>query len=240
MNQNSILAVLCVFFLLSSESDAQQTLFSVPTGEITKDGKLYFQDDLTVTDQTQINYTLSYGLGGFMEFGVNIWDLTLKLVEGRRFITIDPATPEQNLKLLANSQMGVELADWFKLSLGTRTGAAAADQLRKFTLATFSYATTQTQIQALRTKIILGGYYANQAYKGEGTDAGIMAGLQIALLPRELFLQADFLSGNSAISNITAGFGLVLSRHWNVAAGVQLPVPGSGNTPGASFQISYR
>ena len=56
---------------------AQQSLFNVPSSEITERGRWFFQEQLNLSRSGVSNTTLDYGIGHGMELGLNLFDLDL-------------------------------------------------------------------------------------------------------------------------------------------------------------------
>ncbi len=236
-----VLFILLVLMSVSLSVPAQRNLVNVPQSEIVAPGELYFQEQITLTDHIQSATTFTIGLGSNWEAGLNINNVNLHYRAAHAHI-VETASehPEDNPDITLNVQKGIHLADWLDLGIGTRTGAGYTNKPSKPKLASFSYLNSQFTIKGPEIKFYGGGYYTTLAYAGEGNRLGLMAGLTIPLIPKKLIFAGDYLSGNNMLSNFSTGLALLLFKNWQVAAGVQIPSPGSDNPYGGIIQISTR
>lgn len=225
-------------FFLFQQAQAQQSLFSVPTSEITKAKKLFFQQQFNLTDQLESATTFTYGLGRNWEVGLGISNLMMNLDKNEHFIALDNEQPEDNPSLVLNLQKGIPVAEWLKIGVGTRTGLATAPRWKQVALTDFSYANTQFKLSKKNLRLLAGGYYANQAFAGLGNYLGYMVGFDLPIVPKKLRLQGDYLSGRHSRSLITVGLAWVFRNRWQLALGGQMPGPGTSNPYGAVIQLS--
>ncbi len=236
-----ILFILFVCAGLWQPAQAQRNLVNVPQSEIVAPGKLFFQEQVTITDHVQSGTTFTFGLGKSWEAGLNINNVNLHYRTAHAHI-VETASehPEDNPDITFNIQKGIHLADWLDLGIGTLTGVGYINKPSKPKLASFSYLNSQFTIKGPEIKFYGGGYYTTPAYSGEGNQLGFMAGLAIPLISEKLIFAGDYLSGNNALSNFSAGLAVQLLKRWCLAAGVQIPSPGSDNPYGGIIQISTR
>ena len=61
-----------VFFSISSKMYSQQSLFNVPSSEITEKKKIFFQQQVNIKNSLLSNTNLCYGIGHNMEVGINL------------------------------------------------------------------------------------------------------------------------------------------------------------------------
>lgn len=228
-----------VALLASTGAFAQQTLFNVPEADATTRKILYFQEELNFDHKLTSETTFSLGLGKGWELGVNAKDVTIHTEQNSRIIRLEEDLAEDNPKLYLNARKSFELAQCFDFSVGTLVGSTiASTKDRK--LGNFSYANTGVCWgNKSQGKIVAGGYYANREYSGDQTGYGYMAGVQVPVLVIFNF-KADYISGTSDISNLTIGGGIFLPRKWELAAGVQMPAPGSDNPTMFKIQLANR
>jgi hypothetical protein len=221
--------------LLASTAIAQRNLIDVPSGEIVESKKLFFQEQ-TVINKNQFNSStiFTFGLSKNWELGLSIHQVDFKKSQG---VEIDPSTPEENPDLLINAQKGFDVNKKLHFTLGTRSGLSAAKEIKNVKLASFSFATASYRIGD-KFQFIAGPYYANQAYAGTGVRAGIMTGVDIQLIKDKVNFVGDLISGNSSLSVINTALEFSLPKQWSITLGAQIPMPASGNNPGAVVQLS--
>ncbi|MGZ8219283.1 hypothetical protein [Methylomagnum sp.] len=86
----------------------------------------------------------------------------------------------------------------------------------------------------------IGGYHVDRAMSG-GSDAFcFIAGLRVPLPLRNLFFQAEYVSGHNALSGGTAQLLWRLSPHIELGGGALIPLPGSGTDYAGLLEINWR
>jgi hypothetical protein len=215
---------------------AQRNLIDVPSSEIVEEQKLFLQGQATFSlGKLGTSAIVTYGLGNDLEVGATFHQFVFKKSRG---IEINQEHPEQNPDFLINAQKGFALTDYLRLGLGTRSGINAAKANEDLIFVNFDYLNGQFTIGESEHKLVVGTYYANTAYAGEGTKFGVMAGADIVLVKERLHLISDFISGTSALSVINTGLQISVGKEWQLTFGGQFPTPGSGNSSAAVLQIS--
>ncbi len=230
------LAVLLLF--LAHGAFAQRTFFNVPMMETEGANEVLFQQQFTVTDEVEAGSTFTYGLGRRWEVGLNLSHLTLQYEPWARIVELQSPQAEKNPHLTVNLHKGVELTEWWLASVGTRPGLTYEGAWEKARFAHFSYLGSQFDIPGTEYKLVGGGYYTNPAYVGGGNRLGYMVGLQVPIGSDKLVFEGEYISGTNQYSNWALGLGLKLGKNWQLAAGAQLPAPGSGNPYGAVIQLT--
>jgi hypothetical protein len=227
---------LAVSALLCCEANAQRNLVDVPSSEIVERGKLFFQEQAVLTKE-EINTSTIFtcGIGHNFEVGVTVYQLVFQRSRG---VVIDPDTPETNPDFLINMQKGFEISDWLTLGVGTRSGISAATSHQKITFVSHDFLNTGVSINDDQHKIIAGIYYANDAYAGEGTNWGAMAGVDVTLIKEKLNFVGDMQTGNTSLSVFNTGIQFSLPKEWKLMLGAQFPFPGSENSEAGVIQIS--
>jgi len=86
----------------------------------------------------------------------------------------------------------VKVKEWLKFGLGSQAGVNAVRHTSELTLLNFSYLNSQFQIPETDNKLMLGAYYANYAYAGEGTNWGWMAGAEKELVKDKFSILTDY------------------------------------------------
>jgi len=215
---------------------AQRNLVDVPSSEIVEPKKIFLQGEITF-ERENINTSaiFTYGLPGDWEVGLVFYKVDFKRSEG---VQISSDHPEENPDVLLAVQKGFKLSDWFKLGLGTQFGVNVVKSHQDLRFVNFNFVNTQFSFGARNHMIVAGVYYGDDAYVTQGTNAGIMAGIDLNLSKDKLHLVADFFSGTSAISVINVALQISVGKSWKIMGGAQLPVAGSDNEHGGILQVS--
>ncbi len=215
---------------------AQRNLIDVPTSEIVEHKNFFFQEQAVITKgEVNTSTVFTYGLGRSFEIGLTLNQLDFKRSQG---VEIHPETPEENPDFLINAQKSFDIKDWFKIGIGTRSGINAVKKNSDIRLVSFNFLNTKFDLAEDKYKLIAGLYYATEAYVSKGTNWGLMAGVEAALIKDKVSLVSDFHSGTSSISVINAGFEISLPKEWKIGISAQFPTPGSDNNNGAVLQLS--
>jgi hypothetical protein len=206
----------------------QQNLFNVPSSEITKENKFFFQQQFNIGALAgNSNTTVDYGLGNNLEVGVNLFNLD-----------IYPTNSSiHNPHFLLNFQKAFEITENFKISVGTQTGFTPPIYHPNITIPSFSYLSNAVDLDKWG-KYYLGAYYANHAYAGFGDSFGAMAGAEIPLIEGKVHLMGDLMTGKNDIGVAVVGVVFYLPSAWQLSFGTQLPAPGSNNDYGMVFEIT--
>jgi hypothetical protein len=227
---------LLISILTFHYSEAQRNLIEVPTSEIVEYKKLFLQAQAVYTKE-EINTSLvsTYGLGYGFEVGFTLSQLHFRKHE---LAASDPSKSHEPPDFLVDAQKGFIIEDWLKLGLGTRSGMSATEKISDFEFVNFNYMNSQFLIKEGNHHFNAGIYYGNEAYVVQGNNFGLMAGIDVTLVKERLNFMSDFLSGNSSLSVVNAGFEISLPKKWKVILGAQFPLPASDNEKGAILQIS--
>lgn len=215
---------LILFLLLfkGTVSLAQQSLFNVPSSEITPEGRLFFQQQINFSSVIQLNTTLNYGLKHNWEVGINLLGIdyspSLHNFLKNDVLDGDPFSP---LALL-NVQKGVDLSKHWQLGFGLQNGFNIAQQ-QAARFAQFYFANAVWTSSSEHLRLNGGAYSGNQPYLGDGTKTGLMLGAETALIPHKLHLMADWIQGTHDLGAGVIGAVAYPWPHWPVSLGWQLP-----------------
>lgn len=222
----SIIECIFLFFLNSASVVAQQSLFNVPSVEITEKDKLFFQEQVNLFSTGVSNTTLDYGLGNGLEMGLTLLNFDLYT---RRHTWFDPI-------LLLNVQQGFHVTEQWKIGIGTQSGSILPFSGKQAQFAFFNYWNNAFDLQEWG-KYYLGVYHANTVYAGSGTKENLMAGVELPVT-KDIHMLADFIKGNNDIS--VAVFGLVwyATPHWQLSFGNQVS-ESSKRIEGAVFEFTF-
>lgn len=230
-----LLLLLTLLFAYAGKTSAQQTIFEMPSSQITAEKNFFVQQQIIIKKAgAESNSIAVYGLGLGFEAGVTVAHVQLYRPAAP---AETPAAAASQPDVLINAQKAIHLNEQIHLGWGTRSGANIAPAARSWSLATFNYLNGHYALKGANNFIVLGGYYTNQAYAGPGTEMGAMIGVQHVLIKEKLFAMADFVSGNNDIAGLSAGLQLNVGA-WALAMGGRL---GKGlREPGGIVQLSWK
>lgn len=208
---------------LAANTYGQQNLFNVPSGEVTDNAQLFFQQQFNIAPSLgQSSSTFDYGLGNGWEAGVNLLDVQLWNHDANYQSYWEQVTPA----ILFNVQKHVQLIDdaW-GIGVGTQLGSSPNRNHYGNQFEQFIWGVNSLQLPDREDlgKYFLGGYYANEAYGGSGDKTGLLLGFEFPLIPNLCTLQADCISGDRSISAAVAGMVFFMPSGWQLSLGVQTP-----------------
>lgn len=237
------------FFLICLSGFTQQNLFNVPSSDITVKKRLFLQQQINFTKEIwQSNSTLSYGLGGNAEIGVNIVGVNFnsRFRDSIVLVNADLKKTPLNPFVLFNAQKAFQLNDNFKLAVGTQVGINVGGQSH---LGNYNYLNLVAEIHKTNTKIIAGLHTINKALVGERKNTlpnaennffvGYQIGIEQPLIPHKLFLIADFISGTHTLGETVLGGAYNLTPQWVLSAGYQIPNPQSSSVQAVVVEFSF-
>jgi hypothetical protein len=220
-------------------AQAQQNLFNVPNGQITRYGEVFFQQQFNWTKPLGTsNTTLDFGLGRGWEVGLNFLDANLyDRTDGGLFDNPKQVNPD----LLFNVQKGFEISEFWSIGVGGQFGFNPNPRKNDIRFLNFSWVVNSFEIPEHEEfgKFYLGGYYANGAYRGPGDSGGFLLGYELPIVPEKFSLQADWIGGNNDLSVIVLGGVYTFKSGWQVSLGAQIPTPRSNNEFGVVLELTY-
>jgi hypothetical protein len=187
---------------------AQQTFFTIPSGEITHKGKVFgqLQSNFTNPQGAQTKIDLMYGIGHHWEIGLNVdadlhWKRRRPFLEVEDSLGIHPVTP----LLLFNMQKGIPILphSHLRLNIGTQVGTNIINQ-GQMHLAYMGYMLLASEFME-DWHINLGTYLTNRSYAGDGSSWGLFGGIEIPFSERWA-LMSDATFGSNANCIATFGF----------------------------------
>lgn len=214
--------LLCLIYPFATEAVAQQSLFNVPSSEITNQGKLFVQEQINISDLVQSNTTLDYGLKNNWEAGLNFFGVNYSPAQ-RAFIRNDDVEGDPYAPLvLINVQKGFVLNDHWKIGIGTQNGFNVAPEIYS-RFADFSYADAVYSTLHEHLRLNAGLYAGNARYLGAGNNAGLMVGAEAALWQHKVHLMADWIQGDHDLGVSVFGVVAYPYRHFPISLGWQIP-----------------
>jgi hypothetical protein len=225
------------YFVFSQTLYAQQNLFNVPSGTITRKDEVFLQEQMNLGKFGESNTTIDYGLGNNWEVGLNIFKVNL--YPGN----VVPLSGESNEDaLLINIQKGFRPFEVLVFEIGTQHGISANNAAQQVDYLNFTWSVARWTPEDSRFKgtLVSGVYYGNKNFLGAGNEFGWMAGVEYPLWREDISFVADFISGvnSSSVAVIGAQWTLSEKKGWQVSLGAQLPSPNSGNDYGAVFELT--
>lgn len=209
---------------------AEQNLFNVPSSELTKSGKIFFDEQINYANSlAQSNSTFCYGLPGDMEFGFDILNLDIPFTK-----EAPPSIP----LLVVNFQKLLFSSDHFRIAWGNQLGTALFESRAK--PAFFSYLNTVTTLGADLLKIYLGGFFANTYYLNSQETFQFMAGLEVPILLDKLHFMADHIHGQHVFGVSVVGTLYFVNPELAISGGIQIPNEGSNNSTAAVIDFTWR
>ncbi len=231
---------LILFCVISADLAAQQNFFNVPSSEITELGKIFLQQQFNLYRTTSVsNTTFCYGLGHDFEIGVNLLGITYDNSAGSFVSSADgeePVFPSFGI----NAQKQVEISDHYQISAGGQVLFPRI--LREYEW----YGYLNNRIHLDHLKIVLGLFSGNVNYfdsepllKGSSERLGVQVGLEYELLSDKLYVQSDYISGRTALSNLIMGAAYKVMPHLILSAGYQIPNYNVTSSTGLVFEMTF-
>lgn len=215
------------FLILSSVSfcalQAQQNFINVPSSEATRQGKLFFQQQINCNKIIQSNTTLDYGLGKGFEVGANV--LGLNFSEQKRAFfkndtnDVDPYNP----LVMLNGLKQFEINKRFSVSVGGQYGFDITD-IHNIKNARLAYGNLLAKdLLVKKSTWVFGCYYNSVHYGGlDGNRFGPWLGFEIPATQR-LHFMAESIIGHNALAYTSLGCIYYPTPKTPITFGVQLP-----------------
>lgn len=208
--------------LVTGITMAQQNFINVPSGEVTKAKKFFFQQQFNFNEIIQSNTTIDYGLGKGFEIGINILGLDYVQKSNSFFLndTID-RDPYDPL-LTVNALKQFEINEKLSLSLGTQIGVNV-DFDNKVRPANLTYLNARFQdVMWEHCTLVAGLYYNSQHYGGAGNRVGGCLAAEVPLSSKWRVVGESVL-GNNAISYSSFGMIFYPKPRIPLTLGIQIP-----------------
>lgn len=223
----ALAALLSASALAPTTALAQQSIFNVPATMGTREGTLFVQEQLNLGERGESNLTLDYGLPEGLEVGLNVFAVGLYDVEH---------AVDQRPMFLANAAWTADPTSWLRVQLGVQAGVRTP-MPEAAQGAVLGWATMRLR-GGVFGDYVIGMHAATDDYLGPGTQIGVMAGLEIPVVPEVLALAADFLYGTNHASVGVAGLVILLPDGFQLSLGAQFPSPLSPNAFGGVFELT--
>ncbi|CAN5236291.1 hypothetical protein BH09BAC3_BH09BAC3_23770 [soil metagenome] len=214
----------------SSSTFSQQNLFNIPSADITPKGKIFYQHQFNVyTTKLESKAHFVYGLGKGWDTGINLVGKGFYFTpDWRSLYNSDPKKGALYPVLMFTLQKSIVLNEHWQINLGNQAGVNLSGQLENKELNYFLYGLLSFKPgKQHRLKLLVGPYYTNRMYVGNGNRAGIMAGYELKLV-NGWYLMGDIISGSNDAAVFVFGVTKNISKRVQVCAGYMIP---NANTP---------
>jgi len=207
--------------LLAANSQAQQTIFNVPTADVLDRGKVYAELDVSFKPNeprfSSFVPRVVVGTGGNVEVGLNV---TGNIQPGADSTTLVPTV---KWKFYQNEDEGVALFAGTNFYIPVRN--------RAYNFGTYSYAAVSKTIN--KTRLTGGGYVAsNTVFAPNAVRGGGQFGIE-QTLNSKFTLAADWITGKHASGYFTPG--LIYKPHPKVTTYWSYSIGNAGVSNGNHF-----
>ncbi|GAB4038828.1 hypothetical protein GCM10028809_58180 [Spirosoma gilvum] len=198
---------------------AQQTIFNVPSSDITPKHKILAQQQADLShEELRLTTTVDYGLGRNWEVGMNVYNIDY-LPEQHTWQRNDTTTqmPYAPL-LLINAQKTMELTEHLHLGVGAQTGVNLYPTSRSSWVG-WGYLNLGGSFADDHYKTAVGTYLGNRPYLGDGAVAGVHLGIDAGVWYEKVHLLGDWASGSHEYGQLILGAEVYLMKHLPMALG---------------------
>ena len=234
-----VLYMILIMMMMNKVTFGQQNLFNIPSGDITPDRKIFFQQQVNLYSLNSLESKshFVYGHTGKSEVGLNIINVPFDFKrkdnyflgnEGRKNLPLFPA-------ILLTWQYNLWAKGKFKLNVGTQTGINIAKKLENIRILYMHYALSVFQI-GKKGRIVAGPYYVNKYLAGM-YNVGVMAGYEFPVTKR-FYLMGDYISGNHAKSSTVLGAIYCINKRIQLCAGYLVPFPNEDSKQGIVLELN--
>lgn len=227
-----IILFFIIFFTANISANAMQTIFNVPSADVTEKGHIFLQQEAQTTPWNTDTALLStsysaYGIGHNTELDATLFNVaspaTQNISIGVGFKSAIPIPglkekfPEREFKLTVGSDMLIGLE-------GNGVG-------------NWSYAHLSGRIPKLNTRLTAGVSYGGRQVFGVNTFSFI-GGVEQPVT-KKLNIIGDWFSGSEHFAGfLITGFSYALPKNSTLYAGVQIPNSTRVGTPGFVFELA--
>jgi hypothetical protein len=229
-----------LFTFISSISLGQQNLFNIPSGDITKSKKFFYQHQLNIYSKNlESKAHTVFGFGKGWDGGINLVGKGFYFSPNWR-IKYNDDTKKGSLYpiLMATVQKQFNINTHFDINFGLQIGYNLSNKIQNKELNYFTYGIGVYHFMEHKSRIVGGIYKANQIYIGEGNNFGAMLGYEINLSKR-WYLMGDWLSGSNDASVTVIGGMYNISKRLQLCGGWQVPNPNTSKPAGVVLELNF-
>jgi hypothetical protein len=223
---------------------AQQNLFNIPSGEVTPGKKVFFQQQINFNQLYQFSAKSHFvtGLGKQWEAGINLVNNYFNFKSSPSFIISTPFNSKEPNPLypllLITAQKRWDAGDYWFFNVGTQAGTNLYRSITGKRFTHFSYGLAGfADKKHHKWKFIAGPYITDWRFVGGGNTMGFLAGTEIKLSEKWLFMM-DHISGNNKNSVTVTGLTYNVKNGFQICAGWQIPNPRSSERQALVIEIN--
>ncbi|GAB3903211.1 hypothetical protein GCM10028803_31250 [Larkinella knui] len=200
-------------------TQAQQTIFNVPSSDITPRHKVLAQQQVEMnSDLWRSTTTVDYGLGHNWEVGLNLYNLNY-LPPRHTWMRNDTTTHVAYAPLLLlNAQRTFDLTESLHLGIGGQTGLDPVPTHRTAWVG-WGYANLGGDFADEHYKAVLGVYAGDRRYLADGPTVGAHVGFDAGIWYEKVHLLGDWASGSHDYGQLILGVEVYLQKHLPLAVG---------------------
>ncbi|WP_229311384.1 hypothetical protein [Larkinella rosea] len=213
------LFLLAGFLVSGLAAEAQQTIFNVPSSDITPAHRIMAQVQLDINREEVCSMsTLDYGLNHNWEIGLNLYHFDYER-PAHTWLRNDTTThiPYAPL-LLLNAQKTIDLTDNLHLGLGGQTGLNLA-AAHKTAWVGWAYGNLGYEFDGKHYKTVAGVFAGNRRYLADGPTLGVHLGIDAGIWYEKVHVLADWASGSHDYGQLILGAEVYLAKHLPIALG---------------------
>ncbi|GAB3695322.1 hypothetical protein GCM10027592_17380 [Spirosoma flavus] len=205
--------------LISLNCLAQQTIFNVPSFDVTPKHRVFAQQQVDASrEELRFSTTVDYGLGRDWEVGVNLYNLDY-LPQQHTWQRNDTTTQMPYAPLLMiNAQKTVNLTDNLHFDVGGQTGLNLLPTQRS-TWVGWGYVNLSSAFKDDHYKVIVGGFTGTHPYLGDGATVGMHAGFDAGIWYEKVHLLGEWATGTHEYGQLILGAEVYLTQHLPLAIG---------------------
>ena len=201
---------------------AQQNFINVPSIEVTKKEKLFFQQQINFNELLQSNTTLDYGLGSNLEVGCNV--LGLNFSEKRNsFLNndtndVDPYNP----LVMVNGLKRLIINERASFGIGTQLGLNFRRNRDTYGASLVYANLIYNDLLVKDSKLVGGVYYNSRHYGGKGMRFSGWLATEIPVA-KKIHLMAESILGDNSLSYTSFGLVYYPKPYLPLTFGFQVP-----------------
>jgi len=243
MKIRQTIVVLFLLISISYQAWSQQNLFNIPSGDVTKKGKFFYQHQLNVysASEYETKSHVVYGLGKNWDAGFNVVDLPVSISQGNAVFSSNNDPNRLPLFPLFHFtvQKQIVCSEYWQFNFGSQVGGNFPSRHGNINLAFMNYAMAKYRLSKDHGFLVGGLYNANDVYFGSPSQyVGFMMGYEIPLTNR-FYLMGDLISGQTKKSTTTIGAVYSISKRVQLCAGALLSFPNQRLSSGAVFELNW-
>lgn len=225
-----------IFFCISYGAKAQQNFFNIPSGQMTPEGKFFYQHQVNFFSINNMSSKqhFAWGLNDHLEVGLNFQNYD---PNGRIEKTKQIKTGPQSNILAPTIQKSFSLDEKISLNIGSQMGLShiatdASSYITGKTYGIFSFYDPKSHL-----RMTAGSWVSGQRFNGPGNYFGLLVGLEW-MVTEGYYLMSDWVSGDTQNSVSVVGGMVDIGKGLQVCVGYLIPNPGSPENHGLVLELN--